>query len=143
MGTAFTLLHAASAAVLIAAHGAFLLRGLAVEAGRITPGRLDYLARTLSQLLLPVTALSGLILRSVGGVSGDGASGGGPPVGIPGGSSPALLHLLLGLAPLAAIPLVFFARVLLKRRRQAPWLLPAVNLVLLGTAAATGIYMWR
>jgi hypothetical protein len=126
MGTALTLLHAASAAVLIAAHGAFLFRGLAVESGRISPGKLDHLARTLSQALLPVTALSGLILHSVGG-----------------GESPALLHLLLGLAPLAAIPLVFFARVLLKRRRQAPWLLPAVNLGLLVAAAGSGIYLWR
>jgi hypothetical protein len=135
METALRVSHAACAVVLLAAHCAFLFRGLAIESERIKPGRLDHLARSLSQLLLPVTALSGLILRLTAGQPGSGSATGSPPL--------SLLHLLLGLAPLAAIPLVFFARVLLKKRRQVPWLLPVVNLILLAAALSTGVLLWR
>lgn len=133
MEIALRVLHASSAVVLLCAHCVFLVRGLAIEAGRITPGKLDHLARSLSQLLLPVTALSGLILRWSGG----------RPASSSAAAAPSVLHLILGLAPLAAIPLVFFARVILKKRRQVPWLLPVVNLILLAAAAGTGVLLWR
>jgi hypothetical protein len=132
---ALVLLHTASAAVLFLSHGGFLFRGLAIESGRTSPGRLDHLARTLSQVLLPVTALSGLILLLYGG----GRSGGAAPRAV----SAFVPHLVLGFAPLAAIPLVFFGRVILKKRRQAPWLLPALNLVLIAAALATGLWLRR
>lgn len=135
MDNALKVLHAACAVVLFAAHCGFLLRGLAIESGRIKPGKLDRLARSLSQLLLPVTALSGLILRLTVSAAESGAAVAAPTV--------SLLHLLLGLAPLAAIPLVFFGRLALNKRRQAPWLLPVVNLILLSAAVATGVYLWR
>ena len=89
MVSALRVVHAASAGVLFAAHIAFLARGLAIESGRIKPGRLDHLARSLSQILLPVTALSGLILRLIAA-----GSGVGPAVDAP---TLSLLHLLLGL----------------------------------------------
>jgi len=135
MELALSVLHIACAAVLITTHCAFLFRGLTIESGRIKPGRLDHLARSLSQILLPVTALSGLILRLIAA-----GCGVGPAVDAP---TLSLLHLLLGLAPLAAIPAVFFGRLALKKRRQAPWLLPAVNLILLAAAVGTGILLWR
>jgi hypothetical protein len=135
MESALSVLHVGCAAVLITAHGAFLVRGLAIESGRIKPGSLDRLARSLSQVMLPVTALSGLILRLSGRVAG-----GGPAAGAPNLS---LLHLLLGLAALAAIPVVFAGRMILNRRREAPWLLPVVNLILLSAAIATGVFLWR
>lgn len=135
MEIALRVLHTACAAVLFAVHCAFLLRGLAIESGRIKPGKLDRLARSLSQLLLPVTALSGLILRLRVGATESGSAVGAPTV--------SLFHLLLGLAPLAAIPLVFFGRLALNKRRQAPWLLPVVNLILLCAAVATGVFLWR
>jgi hypothetical protein len=135
METALRVLHAACAAVLLAAHSAFYFRGLPIEAGRIEPGKLDHLARRLSQVLLPIAALSGLIIRLAAAGSGGGSEVSVPPLSV--------LHLLLGLAPLAAIPIVFFGRVALKKRRQAPWLLPAVNLTLLSAAFGTGIFLWR
>jgi hypothetical protein len=135
METALSLLHVACTVALLAAHCAFLFRGLAIEAGRIAPGKFDHLARSLSQVLLPVTALSGLILKLAGSGPGGGSASGSPSL--------SLLHLLLGLAPLAAIPVVFFGRVLINKRRQAPWLLPAVNLILLAAAAGTGVFLWR
>jgi hypothetical protein len=125
METALTILHVACAAVLLAAHALFFFRGLAIEAGRIKPSKPDHLARGLSQAFLPAAALSGLLWRAA----------------VPGPHP--LLHLLLGLAPLAAIPLIFFTRMALNKRRQAPWLLPAMNLVLLSAAAITGILFWR
>ena len=125
MERALNILHILFAAVLIAAHAVFLFRGLAIEAGRRKPYKLDRLTRSLSQALLPATALSGLILTFAGT------------------ASTSVLHLLLGLAPLAAIPLVFFGRVLLKKRTQAPWLLPVINLILLVAAGVTGVSGWR
>ena len=46
--------------------------------------------------------------------------------------------LLLGLAPLAAILLVFVGRLILRRRTEAPWRLPALNMALIAAAAASG-----
>jgi len=125
MKWALNILHILCAAVLIAAHAIFLFRGLAIEAGRRKPNKLDRLARSLSQALLPAAALSGLILTFAGTASSS------------------VLHLLLGLAPLATVPLVFLGRVLLKKRTQAPWLLPAINLILLAAAGVTGVSGWR
>jgi hypothetical protein len=124
METTLAILHVVCVAALLAAHGIFFFRGLAIEARRFTPKKIDRLARSLSLALLPAAALSGLI----SGRTSIGSS---------------LLHLLLGLSPLIAVPLVFFGRVLLKKRRQAPWLLPAINLILLFAAALTGVFLWR
>jgi hypothetical protein len=125
MESALNILHVLCAGVLISAHAVFLFRGLAIEAGRRKPYKLDRLVRSLSQALLPATALSGLILTFTGTASFS------------------LLHVILGLAPLAAIPLVFFGRVLLKKRTQMPWLLPVINLILLVAAGVTGVGVWR
>jgi len=125
MKWALNILHILCAAILIAAHAIFLFRGLAIEAGRRKPNKLDRLARSLSQALLPAAALSGLILTFAGTASSS------------------VLHLLLGLAPLATVPLVFLGRVLLKKRTRAPWLLPAINLILLAAAGVTGVSGWR
>ena len=125
MGLILKLLHAGCAASLLAAHGVFFFRGLAIEAGRISPAKLDRLARGLSQALLPVTVLSGLLPR------------------LAASHQPAALHLILGIAPLITIPLAYFLRRLLNKRHQAPWLLPAVNLILLSAAVLTGAAAWR
>jgi hypothetical protein len=76
--------------------------------------------RTLSQLLLPIAAFTGLLRFQARE------------------SRLLLLHLVLGLAPLAAIILVSIGRLLLRKRTEAPWLLPAVNLALIAAALATG-----
>jgi hypothetical protein len=114
------ILHLVTALALLAAHGTFLGRGLYLRRARRNPAALDRVARTLSQLLLPICAFLGLLgFRSRE-------------------SRPLLLHLLLGLAPLAAILLVFAGRVVLRRRTEAPWLLPALNLALIAAALASG-----
>jgi hypothetical protein len=110
--------HLAAALALLAAHATFLGRGLYLHRVGRGPSALDRAARSLSQLLLPLTALLGLVgLR---------------------GREPRPLHLLLGLSPLAAILLVFVGRLVLRRRTEAPWLLPALNLALIVVALATG-----
>jgi hypothetical protein len=112
--------HLVTALALLAAHGTFLGRGLYLRRAGRGPAALDRVARTLSQLLLPLCALLGLL-------------------GFPAPASrPLLLHLLLGLAPLAAILLVFVGRLALRRRTEAPWLLPALNLALIAAAMASG-----
>ena len=113
--------HLAAALALLAAHGTFLGRGLYLRRAGRGPTALDRAARTLSQLLLPLTALLGLA----------GLRGREP--------RPPLLHLLLGLSPLAAILLVFAGRLALRRRTEAPWLLPALNLALIAAALITGL----
>ncbi len=117
----FQALHAGSAAALLLAHATFLARGIHLRRSGARPRRLDRWARLLSQLLLPATALTGL-----------------PAMGQ---SGPATLlpHVLVGLLPLGAVPLVFFLRVALRRRRELPWLLPVLNLILILAAAGTGV----
>ncbi len=112
--------HLAAALLLLAAHGAFLGRGLYLRRVGRGPAAPDRIARHLSQLLLPLTALLGLL--------------GFPP----NASRLELLHLLLGLSPLAAILLVFAVRLALRRRTEAPWLLPALNLALITAALVSG-----
>jgi hypothetical protein len=112
--------HLATALALLAAHGTFLGRGLYLRRVGQGPAALDRVARTLSQLLLPLCAFLGLLVFPARA------------------SRPLLLHLLLGLAPLAAIILVFAGRLVLRRRTEAPWLLPALNLALIAAALASG-----
>lgn len=112
--------HLAAALALLLAHGTFLGRGLYLRRTGRGPAALDRVARSLSQLLLPVCAFLGLL-------------------GFSAQASRLLpLHLLLGLAPLAAILLVFVGRLALRRRNEAPWLLPALNLALIAAAMASG-----
>jgi hypothetical protein len=118
-------LHLAAAGVLLLAHGTFFFRGLYLRRSGAGPAPIDRLARTLAQILLPLTALTGLARYFL--------LGGGPFVP----------HPLVGLAPLAAVPLVSAGRIVLRRRTEAPWLLPALNLALIAAALATGIATGR
>jgi hypothetical protein len=118
-------LHPAAAVVLLLAHATFFIRGLYLRRTGGSPEPIDRLARTLAQVLLPLTALTGLARYFLRG----------------GGSF--VPHPLLGLAPLAAVPLVSAARIVLHRRTEAPWLLPALNLALIAAALATGLAVAR
>ena len=120
--------HLVTALALLAAHGTFLGRGLYLRRGGRGPAALDRVARTLSQLLLPLCAFLGLLASTPRSASGFSVQASRLP----------LLHLLLGLAPLAAILLVFAGRLVLRRRTEAPWLLPALNLALMAAAMASG-----
>jgi hypothetical protein len=110
------------------AHGAFLGRGLYLRRAGRGPGALDRAARSLSQLLLPLCAFLGLLASTPRFAPGF----------RPGASRLLVLHLLLGLAPLAAILLVFVGRLILRRRTEAPWLLPALNMALIAAALVSG-----
>lgn len=112
-------LHLSFALVLLAAHTAFFVRGLAIDRGTAAPTRLDRLARSLAQALLPATALTGLLRMSAAG-------------------APFWPHGLVGLLPVAAVPAVFVTRLALRRRYELPWLLPALNLALIIGAMVTG-----
>ena len=118
-------LHLAAAGVLLLAHGIFFFRGLHLRRSGGSPGPLDRLARMLAQALLLLAPLTGLALY------------------LRSGRGPFLRHPALGLAPLAAVPLVSAGRILLRRRTEAPWLLPALNLALIAAALATGLALAR
>ena len=119
-------LHLVAAAVLLASHGTFFGRGLYLARAKRSPEALDRAARSVSQLLLPITAFIGLLgFRAA------------PQ------SRTLLLHLLLGLSPLAAIILVTVGRIVFRRRTEAPWLLPAINLALMAAAMASGFAATR
>jgi hypothetical protein len=120
--------HLVAALALLLAHGTFLGRGLYLRRAGRGPAALDRVARSLSQLLLPVCAFLGLLASTPRSA----------PAFRPQASRLLLLHLLLGLAPLAAILLVFVGRMILRRRNEAPWLLPALNLALIAAALASG-----
>jgi len=118
-------LHLAAAGVLLLAHGTFYFRGLYLRRSGGSPGPLDRLARMLSQVLLLLAALTGLALY------------------LSSRWGPFLPHPALGLAPLATVPLVGAGRILLRRRTEAPWLLPALNLALIAAALVTGFLRAR
>jgi hypothetical protein len=120
--------HLVSALALLAAHGAFLGRGLYLRRAGRGPAALDRVARSLSQLLLPLCAFLGLLASTPRSATGLRSSA----------SRLLVLHLLLGLAPLAAILLVFAGRLILRRRTEAPWLLPALNMALIAAALVSG-----
>lgn len=113
-------LHLGSAVLLLVAHTAFFVRGLYIDRGRVKPTRIDRLARSLAQALLPVTTLTGLLYLIAA-------------------EAPFFPHGFVGILPVAAIPAVFFLRLALRRRHRLPWLLPALNLAFIIGAMATGL----
>ncbi|MBN1837739.1 MAG: hypothetical protein JW820_17915 [Spirochaetales bacterium] len=113
------ILHLGTAIGLLAAHAAFFLRGLSIDRGTARPTAFDRLARSLAQALLPAAALTGLLLMTTL-------------------QAPFFPHGFLGILPVAAIPAAFLLRLALRKRRQLPWLLPAVNLALIIGAMVTG-----
>ena len=112
-------LHIACVAVLLAAHPVFLARGIYLRAAGTGPGRVDRIARMVSQIALMASAVSGIALLSKYGSF--------------------LPHGLLGLLPIVAIPAVSMVRLAAGRTKRAAWLLPVVNLVLIAAALVTGI----
>jgi hypothetical protein len=115
-----TALHAGSAALLFSFHLLFLLRGVALAGSGKPPRRIDRIARAGAQILLPVAVLTGLPLLSGRGFGA---------------------HCLLGLSPLIAIPAVNGARILLRRRKAWPWLLPVLNMALITAAGLSGLLL--
>jgi hypothetical protein len=114
--------HAGGALLLVCFHLLFLLRGIALAVSGHKPRRIDRIARAGAQVLLPLAILSGLPLLD---------------------GQPGTLHYLLGIGPLAAILLVNASRMVLKRRKAWPWLLPVLNMVLIAAAGLTGLLLAR
>jgi hypothetical protein len=114
----FSALHAVSVFLLVSSHLVFLLRGIALAGKQRKPRRIDRIARAGAQLLLPVALLTGIPLAA---------------------GHRFALHCLLGLSPLIAIPAVNVARIVVKRRKAWPWLLPVLNMLLIAAAGLTGL----
>ncbi len=114
------LLHPISALILFSAHTLFLARALYLIRRHSEPERIDRLFRLLSLLFLPITAATGFLLM----------------IKINGSFFP---HPLLGILPLAAIPLVNLLRIIFRKKKEAPWLLPVLNLLLILSALITGL----
>ncbi len=114
------MLHAISGLILFSAHALFLARALYLIRRHSKPGRIDRLFRLLSLLFLPIAAGTGfLLLLKINGTF--------------------FPHPLLGILPLATIPLVNLLRIIFKKKKEAPWLLPVVNFLLILSALITGL----
>lgn len=113
------LLHAISALILISVHTLFLARALYLIRRHSKPERIDRLFRLLSLVFLPVTAATGFLLLIKS-------------------NRTFFPHPLLGILPLAAIPLVNLLRIIFRKKKEAPWLLPVLNLLLILSAMITG-----
>jgi len=116
------LLHVISGLILFSAHTLFLARALYLIRRHSKPERIDRLFRLLSLLFLPITAAAGflLLIKSKGSFSP---------------------HPLLGILPLAAIPLVNLLRIIFRKKKEAPWLLPVLNFLLILSALITGFIL--
>lgn len=115
-----SILHTVIGILLATAHGVFLLRGLRLRWKGGSPVTVDRIARGLSHAFLPLAVATGF-------VAGTGVS--------PEQRSPNGIHIVLGMAPLAAILVFAFFRPL---KRRVPWLLPGINALLFTAAAVTG-----
>ncbi len=113
------LLHAISALILFSAHTLFLARALYLIRRYSKPERIDRLFRLFSLLFLPITAVTGFLLLIKS-------------------NETFFPHPLLGILPLAAIPLVNLLRIIFRKKKEAPWLLPVLNLLLILSALITG-----
>ena len=113
------IIHGAIGILLVLAHGLFLFRGLAMRRNGGSPGTLDKVARFISHFGLPAVLLTGFLTEK----ASEGAI--------------QAIHIVLGILPIVAI--IAFTP-FLSFRRRIPWILPAINLVLLTAAALTGIY---
>lgn len=114
------LLHAISGLILFSAHTLFLARAVYLIRLKSKPRRIDRLFRFLSLLFLPITAVTGflLLIKSNGNF---------------------FPHPLLGILPLAVIPLVNLLRIIFRKKKEAPWLLPVLNFLLILSALITGL----
>ena len=113
------LLHAISALILFSAHTLFLVRAVYLIRSKSKPQRIDRIFRFLSLLFLPITAATGFLLLVKS-------------------NRTFFPHPLLGILPLAAIPLVNLLRIIFRKKKEAPWLLPVLNLLLILSAMITG-----
>ena len=113
-------IHPGIGVILLAAHAVFFFRARAMRRRDGRPRGLDRAARNISHFGLPLAVASGFLTATAGTTDV---------------SAVLVLHIILGLAPLAAI-LVFTPFLSLKRR--IPWLLPAINLALFASAVLTG-----
>jgi cytochrome bd-type quinol oxidase subunit 2 len=113
------LLHAISGLILFSAHTLFLARALYMVRRHSKPERIDRLFRLLSLLFLPITIATGFLLL----IKSNGTS---------------FPHPLLGILPLASIPLVNLLRIIFRKKKEAPWLLPVLNFLLILSALITG-----
>ncbi len=114
------ILHLISATILLISHATFFFRGMYIHRTKSKPQKIDYMSRLLSQLTLATTIITGLILLSPRTIH-------------------FAIHILFGFLPLVAIPVVFFFRILLRKKKSLPWLLPLLNLIFITVAFVTGI----
>ena len=115
------IVHLASAGLLAISHCTFLFRAFYLTTTGLKPQGIDRIARALSHILLPVAVVTGII-NFIGAR----------------GAMHFFPHPLAGFLPLAAVPLVNAGRIILKKRKELPWLLPVINLILILSALITG-----
>ena len=113
----FPIIHLTSAILLIISHGIFFSRAVILLKKKRRPSRPDRFFLNLSQMLLPVTILTGVMNLPQGNV---------PPY-----------HMALGISPL----IVMF--ILRKRsfRRSHPLILPFINGILLAATFISGLLL--
>ena len=115
-------IHLVLAVLLVISHSVFFFRGIFITRKSIKPVLIDKLARFLSHLLLPVTVLSGIPALSAA-------------------NRTLFPHLFFGILPVVSVPVVQLFRIAVKKRKELPWILPLLNLVLIIAALFTGL--WR
>jgi len=114
------IIHYASAVVLLIAHTLFLGSGIYISLKKLKPRLIDWAARLTAQISLGTALITGLILLPI------------RPI-------PFFPHVFTGLLPLFSIPTAQVVRIIVKKKKALPWILPVINLVLIVIAFITGI----
>jgi len=119
------IIHLLCGTLLIFFHGIFTIRGIYLLKKQIPPTQPDRIILQLSQALLPLALLSGIVLFFIK-QTGNNASVNALDV----------LHYVFGFLP---VPLIIIFQFMGSFKRRYPYLLPLVNFLVLIAAALTAI----
>ncbi|MFP4362947.1 MAG: hypothetical protein ACLFR1_03685 [Spirochaetia bacterium] len=112
------ILHITAAFIVILSHSIFIITAVLWSAGKIdNPGKIGSAAKAVSQISLPLVYLTGILALIQYTVS----------------ENPVIqYHILVGIVPLL---MIFVFQLKKSWKKQAPWLLPVVNLLVFVAAA--------
>lgn len=115
-------IHMILGILLTVSHTLFLYRGFLFLRTDAIPKAFDKVARFSAQFSLPLSVATGIMLLLKKNAA-------------------FFPHGLLGLIPMCLIPLNALLRIIIKKRRSLPWLLPSVNFFFVIGAMITGFLL--
>lgn len=115
------IIHLISSIILLVIHSFFLFRGFYLIRRGKSPKIYDRISKSMSSILLPVVVVSGLFYYAKSRIS--------------------LFHVIVGMFPIVSIISFSIFRILSKKRKLNPWLLPLINYISIIVALCSGLIL--